>query len=673
MSTHAPSPDAPGTAPTSTRRRWRDRDRPLLVPWLTAASALASFQALFLVWRFQSLGGGAEMWIGVTKFAIVAGFMTAVLLLPVMMLLRRLHPWWKNADRAGASAATALGLVGALAGWLVADHRLAPLPLPPWLSTLLALGAGLISGLAVAALRLPRAWLRIGIVAAPVLLVFLFLPLPASSRARAREEPSAAPPPPSPPVATGSARYPDVVLVTVDTLRADRVGAYRSRPSITPEIDRFFREGVTFENVVTASPWTLPSVASIHTGLPTLRHGAGLPLGAGQTFRRSPLALRHTTLAERFAAAGYLTRAVVANGFAGRSFGMNQGFEDFSSPLESAMGAAMMGDLPLPRLIVTLTPKTAWGDYRASGVTDRAIGWLKEDAKAPLFLWVHYLEPHSPFQADPDRLDLATLAAMAEQKQPPVLPDGTVVGEVFVATDLVRSGTLWLGPTDRLRIEEYYDRAVGYVDRHVGRLFAALRERSRRRPVVAAFTADHGEELWDHGHFEHGHDYYPEITRAPLAFWGEHVPQSRTVAVLAGIVDVGPTLLELAGLDAPVPQAPDEGRSLVSSWESDRGGSRAATPPRFAEGNLYGLPAVLVADAGWRFLLRANGVQELYHVTDDPGEWHNVAFDHPERVSLYREMLEPRLDAILRNGDGAGPGSISVETLQSLRALGYVR
>jgi arylsulfatase len=646
----------------------------MLVPWLTAASVLAAFQALFLVWRFQPLGGGAEMSIGVAKFATVAGLLTAALLLPVMMVLRRLHPGWKSADRAGASAATALGLVAAVAGWLVADRWLAALALMPWLSALLALSAGVTCGLAVAALRLPRPWLRIGIVAAPLLLLFLFLPLPASSRPPAGEEASAASPPPPPPVANVSAKRPDVVLVTVDTLRADRVGAYRSLPSLTPEIDRVFREGVTFERVLTASPWTLPSVASVHTGLPTLSHGAGLPLGAGQTFRRSPLAPQHTTLAERFAAAGYRTRAVVANGFAGESFGMGQGFQEFSSPFDSAMGAAMMGDLPLPRLIVTLTPKTAWGDYRASGVTDKALGWLKDDAEAPLFLWVHYIDPHSPFQADPDRLDPAALAAMAEQKQPPVLADGSVVGDVFVTTDLVRSGMLWLGPADRRRIEEYYDRAVGYVDRHVGRLFAALRERSRRRPVVAAFTADHGEEFWDHGHFEHGHDFYREITQAPLAFWGpQRVPESRTVSELAGLVDVGPTLLELAGLDAPAPSAVDEGRSLVSTWGAAGNATREVTPPRFSEGNLYGLPAVLVEDADCRFLLRANGVQELYSVADDPQERHNVAFDHPQRVRLYRGLLEPRLDAILRNGHVADSGPISPETLQSLRALGYVR
>jgi len=667
MSTPALPPDGPAPSPPSAWRRFRERERPLLVPWLTATSALAAFQALFLAWRFAPLGGGAETAIGVAKFGIVVGLVTAALLLPVMIALRRLHPGWKGGDRAGASAATALGLVAAVASWLVVDRWLAPFALPRWPSALLALGAGVACGLAVATLRLPRSWLRSGVVAAPVLLAFLVLPGPSSSRAPASDGKTAAPPP----AASASGSRPDVVLVTVDTLRADRVGAYRSLPSITPEIDRVFQEGVAFERVVTASPWTLPSVASIQTGLPTLAHGAGLPLGAGQTFRRSPLAPERTTLAERFAAAGYRTRAVVANGLAGASFGLAQGFGEFKSPLETAMGSSFMSDLPLPRLIVTLAPKTAWGDYRASGVTDTALRFLEEEGEAPLFLWVHYLDPHSPFQRDPDWLDPGMLISMVEQKQPPVRPDGTVVGDVFVATDLVRNGTLWLGPADRRRLEEYYDGEVGYLDRHVGRLFSALRE--RRRPVVAAFTADHGEEFWDHGHFEHGHDFYGEITRAPLAFWGPgRVPEGRTVAELAGLVDVSPTLLDLAGLGPEAPKAADEGRSLVPTWESDQAAT-GPPPPRFSEGNLYDLPAALVEDGDWRFLLRANGVSELYGAFDDPGERHNVAFDHPERVRLYRALLEPRLDAILKNGEGGDSLPISPETLQSLRALGYVK
>jgi len=161
------------------------------------------------------------------------------------------------------------------------------------------------------------------------------------------------------------------------------------------------------------------------------------------------------------------------------------------------------------------------------------------------------------------------------------------------------------------------------------------------------------------------------LARAPLVFWGPgRLPEGRSVPELAGLVDVAPTLLALAGLEPPAPASPDHGRSLVGSWT---GAPDPAPPPRFSEGNLYDLPAVLVEDGSWRFLLRANGMEELYHVEHDPQERRNLAFDEPERSRLYREMLQPRLAAFLSDARAAAPIAISPETLQSLRALGYVR
>jgi hypothetical protein len=270
---------------------------------------------------------------------------------------------------------------------------------------------------------------------------------------------------------------------------------------------------------------------------------------------------------------------VVANGFLHPGSGMAQGFEEFAMPAGGAMMASFLRDLPLTRLIVALTPPAKWGDYRAQGLTDIALRWLGEADPRPLFLWVHYMDPHSPYQADAARLDVSALGDMIHQDQPPVRADGTVVGDIFAATDLVRSGAIWLGPRDRERLKEYYAGEVAYTDRHVGRLFEALRARSAKRKVVAALTADHGEEFWDHGHFEHGHDYYREVTWVPLVFWGSAaVPPGRTVDTVAGLVDIAPTLVELAGLPAMPPEAPDEGRSLTGLWGGGEAAAASSAP-----------------------------------------------------------------------------------------------
>jgi arylsulfatase A-like enzyme len=638
-------------------------------PLLAAAGASAAFlipaQAMVLLLRNRSFLG-PEMAAGLTKLSVLLGVVTVLLLLPIAMLVRRFLPAWREGDRLAASWAACFGLTAALVGWMIAasltSSPVVPKAAAPWINGLVAVAAGATAS----ALRAPYRWLRAWALTTVTLVLLVFVPYPPSPAGPAEEKPKAA--------GASDAARPDVVLVSIDTLRADHLGAYGRSPTLTPEMDRVAREGVVFTRGLAASPWTTPSVASILTGLPTIRHGAGRPLSAGFTFQRTPLDARFTTLAERFAAAGYRTRGVVANAFLHPESGMAQGFQEFATPSGGAMMASFMGDLPLPRLIVALTPPEKWGDYRAQGVTDIALRWLGETDPRPLFLWAHYIDPHTPYQADPALLDPAALSEMMHQETPPLREDGTVVGEVFAATDLVRSGMLWLGPKDRERLQEYYAREVTYTDTHVGRLFEALRARAAKRPVVAALTADHGEEFWDHGHFEHGHDYYREVTWVPLVFWGAGaVPPGRVVDGVVGLVDIAPTLVTLAGLPAMVPENPDDGRSLAGLWAADGGAEAAVAPARFSGGNLYGLPAALVEHGPWRFLLRANGMQELYDVTRDPKERRNLAFEQPELAERYRRVLEPQLAALMHTGDDTAARKLSPEQLQALRALGYAR
>jgi arylsulfatase A-like enzyme len=664
----------PSTSDEGPTRGWLAR-HPGVLPLLAAGSFLGVVQAFALAWRNQALGWQAA--VGMLKLGLLAGLVTVMLMTPVVLWLRRWQTRWRAGDAGGATWSLAFGLAAAIAGWMIADQWAAGPMVPSWLEPGVEGLAAVAAAFVTTWLRVPAPWVKAGAVAAPVLLVLSLLPVPGMAGPAPEAEPAPVP-------VSASAGQPDVVLVSIDTLRADRLGAYGRTPSITPEMDRIAAEGVVFSRTLASSPWTLPSVASILTGLPAMRHGAGMALGSGPTFLRSPLDAGLTTLAERFAAAGYRTGAVVANGFLSPQLGMNQGFQEFANPLYNASGFIFLRDVPLVRLLLAPVPDEKLGDFRAEGVTETALAWWAEKSDAPRFLWVHYIDPHTPFQADPSRLDFGALSAEMRQLQPEVLEDGTVVGEVFAGTSHVRGGMLWLGPEDRRRIEEYYDRAVHYVDQQVGRLFSALRERGGGRPVVAALTSDHGEEFWDHGHFEHGHDYYREVTRVPLLFWcgAASTAQSgtpcgvatgRVTSLLAGLVDVGPTLLDLAGLEAPAAEAPDEGRSLAPLWRTAEPGPEASSPPRFAGGNLYDLPAVMVEDGPWRSILRANGTQELYDVARDPQERQNLAHEYPETAERLRRALQPRLDIFLRGGTDQGPAELSPETLEALRSLGYIQ
>ena len=674
MSDEIPSPEAN----EEKRGSWLDR-HPAVIAVLASVAFLQVFQGLYMAMKYGSLGPGAG--VGMAILGIVAAPVTLLLLLPVILLLRRRHPAWRRGDRHRASWAAAFGLTSALAGWMIADQAAASTGMAdvePWLETLIPLAVG---AAAASWVQPPRKWLLAAAAFVPLALVGVFLvPLPQRPPKAESEGPADGAKETARRAAAGS---PDVVLVSIDTLRADRLGAYGRSPSLTPEMDRLASEGVVFGRALASSPWTVPSVASMLTGLPTLRHRAGRPLGSGPTLMRTPLDGEHTTLAERFAAAGYRTRAVAANGFVSADMGMAQGFEQLENPFNTAMGNGMVRDLPLTRLVLSLIPDRKLGDYRAEGVTDTALAWLAEDDDAPLFLWVHYLGPHVPLRADPGNLDMNALRAMLQESRPEATEDGSVIGEVFTATSHVRSGLLWLSPEDRRKLEDRYDLTVSYVDEHVGRLFSALREHRAVRPVIAALTSDHGEELWDHGHFEHGHDYYREVTRIPLIFWSPgSIPASLTVSSLAGHVDIGPTLLELAALEVPPPATPDEGRSLVPLFrpadpaageDTELGdGSEDRAPPRFSGGNLYDLPAVLVEDGRWRFILRANGQQELYDVGRDPEERFNVALQNPQVAERYRQLLEPRLATLIQDDEGE-EAELSPETLEALRSLGYVQ
>ncbi|MCB9765129.1 MAG: sulfatase [Alphaproteobacteria bacterium] len=625
---------------------------------LGAPIALAA--ALLGLWHGAVLAGGMAAFIPswavlapIAGLGTVVGFATGVLATPVVALARRFHRAWRSGDAAGASWGAALAWAGAVMAWMLADKLLGNMGAGTLAAAALRVGPALLAAWVGWVLPTPpRGVLRWGGVLAGLGAV-LVVPWTAARLS---------PPPPasSVPAASPTAGAPDVILITVDTLRADRMGFYGHPGGLTPNLDALAAEGLRFDHGVTASPWTVPSLASIHTGLSTVRHGAGLPLDPSAPFLRTPLDGAHEALAERFAAAGYRTHAVVSNAFLSPAMGFDQGFQAFENPLLMVGAVGALLELPLTRVLLSVVPPEDVGDIRAQGITDRALAVLAEDASRPLFLWVHYADPHSPYLEDPTQLEWVRPLDLLEPPKA-LQPDGTVVGPRFSAIHDVRSGALWLTPADRARLETYYDRAVVYVDQEIGRLLDALR--ARPNPPVVVFTADHGEELWDHGGFEHGHAYWREVTRAPLVLWGPGVSPG-VVSAPVGHVDVFPTTLALAGLDVPSVAGDDVGVTLPPLGPAPQG-------PRFAEGNLYDLPGALVVDGPWHLTLHANGQTSLYQVLEDPDEVQDRSWAEPDVTARLRAMAAPRLEATAGPSGGVGL-ELDVGSVEGLRALGYV-
>jgi arylsulfatase A-like enzyme len=413
----------------------------------------------------------------------------------------------------------------------------------------------------------------------------------------------------------------DVVLVIVDTARADHFSSYGYLRETTPELDRLAAEGERYDNAWAQSPWTLPAVATILTGQPPHVHGAG----------RTPAGMRPVrpdlpTLAERMAAAGYRTAAFINVLWCAPASGLDRGFEnyDFRTSDESNTGTR-----------------------NAAQTTTAALDWLGTLGDDPVFLVVHYFDPHLTY--DPP----APFDTMFEGEGRSRVPSGFgSAAQVF----RIRRGEIRLGPAERESLVARYDGELRFMDEQFGRLRRGLEEAGRWDDALIIVVGDHGEEFWDHGGFEHGHSHHREVLRVPLIV---KRPAGAIGAVSDGRVrqiDVAPTVLEFARRSQP---SGLPGRVLGLE------GSRFAV----GEGSLWAGDLVSArSDAGTLILDRGSG-ELVFFDSDD-------TFEHDGRRGA--EQADPDLLRLLR---ALPPSSVSPaeervlteEQLEQLRSLGYIQ
>jgi arylsulfatase A-like enzyme len=431
-----------------------------------------------------------------------------------------------------------------------------------------------------------------------------------------------------------------VVLVTVDTLRADRLGLYGHDQPTSPWIDALARESVVFENALATCPATAPSVASLLTGLHRAAHGV---------IRNSerPLARDVRTLAEILKAHGWRTAACVANPVLDAQFGFARGFDDFSVP-----------------------PASTPGGVRGATVVAEAARLLDAAGDAPLFLWLHLMDPHGPYL--PPEPYGALFAA--EDYRWPGETDLPVARSNYVLRMIPRYqavGTSRAAADYRAR----YDGEIRYTDDNVRAIVSLLRARGLWDDTLFVLTADHGESLGEHGYyFQHGWFAYDDALRVPLLLRTPGLlPAGRRVAATVSLVDVTPTVLDLLGVPAA---EPIEGRSLLPLVGGpDR--DRAA----FAQ-TYYGHGLVALRRGRFKYIAtqlpdrdgREPAVrEELYDLTTDPGETRNLA---PSRVALVRELGGKVRAWLARQGEQGRPPAevapVDPRTEGQLRALGYV-
>jgi arylsulfatase A-like enzyme len=424
---------------------------------------------------------------------------------------------------------------------------------------------------------------------------------------------------------------PNVILISIDTLRADHLGCYGYARPTSPALDRFANGGWRFTDASAPSPWTRPSHASLLTGLYPSRHGVRAPTHA--------LSDRVATLAEWFAAAGYATKAIVNSEHLGERFGLQRGFADFDYVSEWSRWP------PWRRHIVD----------SADVITDRALRDLAAIEGQPLFLFLHYYDVHSDYDPSPHYRSLFAGPYA-----------GSLDGGTTQLLEIQRSRRA-LSEEDRDHLVDLYDAEIRQLDTELGRLFAFLAESGLAKTTIVAITADHGEEFLDHGSVLHGRTLYQEVIAVPLILRGPGIPAAGRVTQVASTVDVAPTLLSLAGLPTP---AGLDGIDLSRDWNAGAvGPSGRAVFAEADENNVEPDVKRMVRRGRWKLYYdRHAKTSELYDLVTDPGERMDRGQAEPRAAGDLFAELERFMSGARAVAE---PVVIPPAARERLRSLGY--
>ncbi|MFT7667405.1 MAG: arylsulfatase A-like enzyme [Planctomycetota bacterium] len=431
-----------------------------------------------------------------------------------------------------------------------------------------------------------------------------------------------------------------VVVVIVDTLRQDALGCYGNETAQTPRIDQIAAEGVRFDQAISASGWTLPSVASILTGTWPSMHKA-----LGKASRLTPITNDLPVAAEVFRKAGYGTLGFANAAFLSPLLGLDRGFDLFDH-------------------------RHAYNQEirRADATVDDALLAISERPAEDLFLLVHLFDAHLDY--DPPDGYIKPFVGARRDPAPP-LSMAECMG--------LREDKASPSAANLEYIRGLYQGEVAFVDRAIGRLVDGLTELNRWDKTTLVLTSDHGEEFWDHGGFEHGHTLYDELVRVPLIV---RTPQSsgnstHSTERMVRTIDIMPTLFELSGVKSP---ASFEGKSLTGSLQE--GGTPHRVLPAFSQGTLYGAEKLSWRTERYSLILdqaqKGPDAVELYDIQKDPLQLQNIASQEPQVAQELSAALGRFLNKMLARAKtistpelkDMGPTTIK-KYVESLDKLGY--
>ncbi len=439
-----------------------------------------------------------------------------------------------------------------------------------------------------------------------------------------------------------------IILLTIDTLRADALTCYSRGGATTPNIDRLAADSLVFTAAFSPSPWTLPAVTSLMSGtLPAVHQVTHV----GQRVPDNLL-----TLAEYMREVEYYTTAIGYSPMLLREGNMCQGFVEyqfFPDTLGRSFGA---------RLLRRFVPSRAGirRSHSTSYVTHTASEFLSSSRDKDIFLWLHYYDPHLPYEPPgPFLPDMGKPARSAKTSN-------GVVKEI-------RGGGFVPTVGEQAWLEELYQAEVRYVDAQVGKVLDVLRREGVYDRSLIVLVSDHGEEFWEHDGFEHGHSLYNELIHVPLLIKLPYSSHTGRIDEPVSTAAITPTILDICGIDYEA-ESFSVG-SLSAIWSDSDAGFRAE-PVVSCSVLWYGEQESVIFD-GLKYIRSCvTGREELFDLTTDPGELSPVArsTEGVERargiLKQVKERAERQIGAL--GVEGREGAKLDIGTVRELRALGYI-
>jgi arylsulfatase A-like enzyme len=419
---------------------------------------------------------------------------------------------------------------------------------------------------------------------------------------------------------------PNIILITLDTVRADHLSLYGYPRRTTPNIDGWARKGVVFENAISPTSWTLPSHASMFTGLLPHQHGAD---------SAEPLDPSWWTIGEVLSARGYETAGFTSNlGYGGTGWGMGNGmdlYDDDSTSLRHNLKSLLLGSMLFQHLYGKYVKPEDF-DRRGAGQINRdVLRWFNHRTPRPFYLFINYFDAHEPYLA-PGRF-----TSRFGHVSPWLLDRIESVMES-------ESDHLHLSAGDTETLITGYDNCLASLDNSVGELIDSLSRLPGWDNTIVIITSDHGEGFGEHGAYSHGSNLYREVLRVPLIFAGPGIPSGLHISHVVRTRELFETVLQLTGMENP----PFQRASLQRFW---RPGLESGSLDEFEVSELSpemtGPAPISLTTSKWQYLRDTHGNEELYNWVSDPDEKTNLA-KLPEYMKVLK-VLQIQLRATVND------------------------